>query len=166
VADDEAADMYLAALGRLDEAGFEQYEISNVARPGRWSRHNVKYWQGGNWRGFGCGAHSTVDGVRWKNVSATSDYVERVSVGAALAIEVQTLTPQERFEESLFTGLRLTAGISRREIAARHGIDPWTRYGETLAPCVEEHLMWVEGDRFGLTRRGMLVANEILMTFV
>ena len=78
VADDEAADMYLEALARLDAAGFEQYEISNVARPGRWSRHNVKYWQGGNWRGFGCGAHSTVEGVRWKNVPATADYIDRM----------------------------------------------------------------------------------------
>jgi oxygen-independent coproporphyrinogen-3 oxidase len=166
VADDEAADMYLAALARLDDAGFEQYEISNVARPGRWSRHNVKYWQGGNWQGFGCGAHSTVDGVRWKNVSATSEYIDRVSRGVPLANDIETLTPQDRFEESLFTGLRLSAGISRQEIAARHGIDPWTRYGETLAPCVEDDLMWVRGDRFGLTRRGMLVANEILTTFV
>ena len=71
--------MYLAALERLDAAGFEQYEISNVARPGFLSRHNVKYWQGGSWRGFGCGAHSTVDGERWKNVASTSEYVDRVT---------------------------------------------------------------------------------------
>jgi oxygen-independent coproporphyrinogen-3 oxidase len=158
--------MYLAALARLDDAGFDQYEISNVARPGRWSRHNVKYWQGGNWRGFGCGAHSTIDGVRWKNVSATAEYVARVATGAALATETQVLTPQERFEESLFTGLRLSAGVSRAEITRSHGVDPWLRYGEILAPCVEEHLMWAKDDRFGLTRRGMLVANEILMVFV
>ena len=79
--DDEAADMYLAALERLDGAGFEQYEISNVARPGFLSRHNVKYWQGGSWRGFGCGAHSTVDGERWKNLASTSEYVDRVTAG-------------------------------------------------------------------------------------
>jgi oxygen-independent coproporphyrinogen-3 oxidase len=76
------------------------------------------------------------------------------------------LTRQERFEESLFTGLRLSAGVSRQDIARLHGVDPWLRYGETLAPCMEEHLMWTQGDRFGLTRRGMLVANEILMMFV
>jgi oxygen-independent coproporphyrinogen-3 oxidase len=165
-ADDEAADMYLEALARLDAAGFEQYEISNVARPGHWSRHNVKYWQGGAWRGFGCGAHSTVDGVRWKNVSATTEYIDRVSAGAPLATDTHVLTPQERFEESLFTGLRLSAGVSRREIAGVHGVDPWVRYGETLAPCLEENLMWATDDRFGLTRRGMLVANEILTVFV
>ena len=58
--DDDAADMYLETMARLESAGFEQYEISNVARPGRRSRHNVKYWTDGEWLGFGCGAHSTV----------------------------------------------------------------------------------------------------------
>src|SRR4029079_15326479 len=67
--DDEAAEMYLEALSRLDAARVSQYEISNVAKPDHWSRHNVKYWQGGSWRGFGCGAHSTVDDVRWKNIA-------------------------------------------------------------------------------------------------
>jgi oxygen-independent coproporphyrinogen-3 oxidase len=164
--DDQAADMYLEALARLDRAGFEQYEISNVARPGHSSRHNLKYWRQGNWRGFGCGAHSTVDEVRWKNVSGTADYIDRVTAGAELRTGLQILTPRERFEECLFTGLRLSAGVSRGEIAGRHGIDPWNRYGESLSPCVEEHLMWAAGDRFGLTRRGMLVANEILTVFV
>ena len=80
--DDDAAAMYVTAMERLEAAGYEQYEISNVARPGRRSRHNLKYWTDGEWLGFGCGAHSTVDGVRWKNVSATEDYIERDSAGA------------------------------------------------------------------------------------
>jgi oxygen-independent coproporphyrinogen-3 oxidase len=164
--DDDAADMYLEALDRLDAAGFEQYEISNVARPGHSSRHNVKYWQGGDWRGFGCGAHSTIDGVRWKNVSATEEYIERVGAERPLAADEHVLTPRERLEEHLFTGLRLSSGVSRSEVAARHGVDPWVTYGENLAPFVEDQLMWTRGDRFGLTRRGMLVANEILTTFV
>src|SRR6185295_5083916 len=63
--DDDAAEMYLEAMRRLDAAGYEQYEISNVARPGRESRHNLKYWTDGEWLGFGCGAHSTRDGIRW-----------------------------------------------------------------------------------------------------
>ncbi len=77
--DDDAATMYVTAMERLEAAGYEQYEISNVARPGRRSRHNLKYWTDGEWLGFGCGAHSTRDGVRWKNVSGTEDYVDRVT---------------------------------------------------------------------------------------
>jgi oxygen-independent coproporphyrinogen III oxidase len=164
--DDDAADMYLAALEALDAAGLVQYEISNVARPGFPSRHNVKYWQGGDWRGFGCGAHSTVDGVRWKNVASTTDYIAAVTEGRDAGLDRQVLSPHERVEEALFTGLRLTSGVATRNFLARYGVDPWVRYGSALAPCVGDGLMWRNDDGFGLTRRGMLVANEILTTFV
>jgi oxygen-independent coproporphyrinogen-3 oxidase len=79
--DDDAAEMYLWSLSRLDEAGYEQYEISNVSRPGRPSRHNLKYWQDGEWLGFGCGAHSTRNGARWKNVASTEEYISRLYTG-------------------------------------------------------------------------------------
>ena len=164
--DDEAADMYLAALETLDAAGLEQYEISNVARPGYWSRHNVKYWQSGDWRGFGCGAHSTVDGVRWKNVAATPAYMEHLSIGRDVGVERERLSDQSRRQEALFTGLRLTDGIDCGNFSRRFGVDPWATYGGELAPVVDDGLMWRHEARFGLTRRGMLVANEILATFV
>lgn len=165
-AEDQAADMYLDGLGHFDAAGYEQYEISNVARPGHASRHNLKYWQGGAWHGFGCGAHSTVDGVRWRNVSGTADYVDRITRGESVRVDVQQLSPESRVEEGLFMGLRLSAGLDSRNFRARFGVDPWTRYRATLEPCVDEGLMWRRGDQFGLTRRGMLVANEILAAFV
>jgi oxygen-independent coproporphyrinogen III oxidase len=165
-AEDQAADMYLEGLGRFDAAGYEQYEISNVARPGHASRHNLKYWQSGAWHGFGCGAHSTVDGLRWHNVSGTADYVGRIARGESVRVDVQRLSPQSRVEEGLFMGLRLSAGLDAGNFLARFGVDPWTRYRATLEPCLDEGLMWRRGDRFGLTRRGMLVANEILAAFV
>jgi oxygen-independent coproporphyrinogen-3 oxidase len=165
-ADETAADMYLKALDRLDAAGFEQYEISNVARPGFLCRHNVKYWQGGAWRGFGAGAHSTDEGRRWQNVAATIDYADRIERGRSVAIEARTLSEAERIEEALFTGLRLAEGIDRRNFLERYGVDPWARYGDALTPFVEGGLMWTADSRFGLTRRGMLVANDILVTFV
>jgi oxygen-independent coproporphyrinogen-3 oxidase len=164
--DDEAADMYLAALNRLDEAGYEQYEISNVARPGFACRHNVKYWQGGQWLGFGCGAHSTDRDRRWRNVAATAEYIERVAAGAAPRIEQHRLSAEERAEEALFTGLRLSAGIDRAAFRARFGFDPWARFGRALAPAAEAGHLWRTDAGFGLTRTGMLVANEILQVFV
>lgn len=164
--DDQAADMYLSAFERLDAAGFDQYEISNVARPGHASRHNVKYWQGGSWRGFGCGAHSTVDHQRWKNVASTSDYVHRIAAGQSVAVDEHRLSGRAQMEEALFTGLRLTQGIDRANFSARFGVDPWIRYGSELSDYANHGLMWATGEAFGLTRRGMLVANEILLTFV
>lgn len=164
--DDDAADMYLDALGMLDEAGFDQYEISNVARAGRESRHNLKYWQGGEWLGLGCGAHSTVAGVRWKNVAGTVDYVDRVLAGEETAVAPQHLTTEERLSEALFMGLRLSGGIDSRNFQARYGVEPWTQYATRLQPYVDQGLLWRRGDTFGLTRPGMLLANEILAVFV
>jgi len=164
--DDDAADMYLAGLERLDAAGFRQYEISNVARPDFWSRHNVKYWQGGSWRGFGCGAHSTVDAVRWKNVSSTTEYINKISAGETPISETNRLSPADCIGDALITGLRLTSGVETRTFSQRYGVDPWHAHQEVLTPCVEDGLIWRTDQAFGLTRRGMLVANEIMLTFV
>jgi len=164
--DDDAAEMYLWSLSRLDAAGYRQYEISNVARPGAESRHNLKYWEDGEWLGFGCGAHSTRDGIRWKNVSATEDYIFRVGAGEALAVEKRGLTALERAEEALFTGLRLARGVDLATVGARYGLDTWARFGPGLAPFITEGILRREGDRIHLTREGMLVANEIMAVFV
>jgi oxygen-independent coproporphyrinogen-3 oxidase len=76
------------------------------------------------------------------------------------------LTTGEQVQEALFTGLRLTRGIDRAPFRARYGVDPWERYGASLAAPVDAGLMWTTGEAFGLTRAGMLMANEILATFV
>jgi oxygen-independent coproporphyrinogen-3 oxidase len=166
LADDEAADMYLEGLAMTDAAGYEQYEISNVARRGRASRHNLKYWQSGDWWGFGAGAHSTVAGRRWRNVSATADYIDRVNRGRTPRVDVADLPSGSRAEEALFTGLRLSEGIDRQRFQARFGVEPWSIYGPALETYVDDGLMWRDERRFGLTRRGMLVANSILTVFV
>lgn len=164
--EDGAADMYEAAMERLEAAGYEQYEISNVARPGRRARHNLKYWIDGEWLGFGCGAHSTRGGVRWKNVSGIEEYVARVAAGASIMAEQRELSPTERLEEALFTGLRLAEGIDCAAAAVRYGVDVWRRYGQDLAPHLEAGLLVREGDQLRLSRRGMLLAHEVMAVFV
>jgi len=158
--------MYLWSLERLDGAGYGQYEISNVARPGRVSRHNLKYWQDGAWLAFGCGAHSTRDGVRWKNVSSTEEYIARIAAGQPLAVERREMTTEEQLEEALFTGLRLTDGIDIDKTGGRYGVDVWRRYGAALEPFLEARVLYREGPRLRLSRQGMLVANEIMAVFV
>lgn len=164
--DDDAAEMYLTAMERLERAGLDQYEISNVAKPGRASRHNVKYWTDGEWLGFGCGAHSTRQGLRWKNVSGTEDYSQRVMSGGDPVSERRPLSWDERLEEALFTGLRLVEGIDLDAIGRRYGVDIWARYGEALAPFVQEKWLVRDGPRLRLTRPGMLMANEVMAVFV
>jgi oxygen-independent coproporphyrinogen-3 oxidase len=153
-------------MERLEQAGYEQYEISNVARPGRASRHNLKYWTDGEWLAFGCGAHSTVKGVRWKNVSSTSDYIDRVMTGGEVVVERRVLSPQERLEEALFTGLRLSQGVDLDDMASRYGVDVWDRYGDQLRPFVEAGWLVRHGSRMWLTRDGMLLANDVMAVFV
>jgi oxygen-independent coproporphyrinogen III oxidase len=164
--DEDAAAMYLWSLERLERAGYRQYEISNVARPGRESSHNLKYWQDGEWRGFGCGAHSTRDGVRSKNISSTEDYIRTVMAGGSPVTDERVLTPTERLEEALFTGLRLTKGVDIEAVGARYGVDVWGRYAGGLAPFLDDGLLVREGPRLRLTPEGMLVANEVMAVFV
>lgn len=164
--DDDAADMYLSGLDRMDKAGYVQYEISNVARPGRESRHNLKYWTDGEWVGLGCGAHSTRGGVRWKNVPATEEYISTVSSGGYPGCERRVLSADERLEEALFMGLRLTAGIDLDAVTARHGVDVWSRFGEDLQPFVDAGVLNYDGRSVRMTREGMLVSNEVMAVFI
>jgi oxygen-independent coproporphyrinogen III oxidase len=164
--DDDVAAMYIGAMERLDAAGYEQYEISNVARPGRRSRHNIKYWQDGEWLGFGCGAHSTRGGVRWKNTASTEEYVERLEQGESPGIAHQRLSGDEHLGDALFTGLRLTEGVNLDTIRAVHGVDVWERYGAELQPFLQTGILRREGARLLLTRQGMLLAHEVMATFV
>jgi len=166
--DDDAAAMYQEGLARLDRAGFEQYEISNVARPAaRRSRHNLKYWQEGEWLGFGCGAHATFRGERWRTVPGTTDYIDRVAAGRDVRLDRRALGAEERAEEAMFMGLRLTEGLDLKSVHRHHGIDIWDRYGSDLAPYVTAGLLVHEpGRRLALTRDGMLLANDVMAVFI
>ena len=164
--DDDAATMYLEAMARLEDAGLAQYEISNVARHGRRSRHNLKYWTDGEWLGFGCGAHSTRDGSRWKNISSTTEYIDVVGRGASPAADLRRLTPGEQLGDALFTGLRLVDGIDTNAIQSRYGVDVWHRFGADLEQFVEAGCLRRNGSRLHLTRQGMLLAHEVMTVFV
>jgi oxygen-independent coproporphyrinogen-3 oxidase len=164
--DDDVAEMYLSALDRMDSAGYSQYEISNVARPGRESRHNLKYWSDGEWLGFGCGAHSTRGHVRWKNRSSTEEYIAAVTRGEQLIAETRVMSADEQVEDALFTGLRLARGLDLAAIRARYGVDVWARHGSELGSFLEDGLLLYDGARLLLTRAGMLLAHEIMTVFL
>jgi oxygen-independent coproporphyrinogen-3 oxidase len=165
-AEDDAAEMYLAGMDRMDQAGYRQYEISNVARPGRESRHNLKYWTDGEWLGLGCGAHSTRGGARWKNMSATEAYIAAVLAGDPADNGRRGLPAEERLGDALFTGLRLNAGVDLPAVQARYGVDVWQRHAAELTPFVDSGVLLYDGRRLRLTREGMLIAHEIMAVFI
>ena len=164
--DEDAAQMYEWAMGRLGDAGYEAYEISNVARPGRRARHNVKYWTDGEWLAFGPGGHGARHGCRWKNQSATADYVEGIDAARDVRVEVQRLSPDERAAEALFMGLRLREGVDVARVRERYGVDARERYGEALSWHVKAGLVELGDVRWALTPRGRLLANDVMTVFV
>jgi oxygen-independent coproporphyrinogen-3 oxidase len=156
--------MYLQGLARLDRAGYEQYEISNVARGSRRSRHNLKYWQAGSWLGLGCAAHSTWDGVRWRNHSVTGEHSPGCSREPRADVRRY---PVRNSSRRRCLGLRLVEGLDLAAIRAVHGVDVLDRYGAELERFIDAGMVVaLPGGRLALTRSGMLVANEIMMVFI
>jgi oxygen-independent coproporphyrinogen-3 oxidase len=157
--DDAAAFLYEAAADRLLSRGFEHYEISNFARPGHRSRHNLKYWTDGEYLGFGPSAHSYIGGRRWSNAPRLDEYIARGGVGLARVEDPQP--PAVRAAEALCAGLRLAEGVELAALRVRHGAAVPGTDDPAVAELRGAGLLDVEGDRLRLTRRGRLVSNEV-----
>ena len=159
--DDLQADMYLWAVDFLERRGYEQYEISNFAKSGFASRHNLKYWTLQEYAGFGPGAHSDFGGVRYAFVRDLAAYCAGVESGGNILSESERISDRERHREYLMLGLRTAAGISRREFEARcrTSFDPIEGVLEKL---VSPGYVKKEEDRWHLTPEGFLVSNQII----
>jgi oxygen-independent coproporphyrinogen-3 oxidase len=164
--DEVAAEMYNRGLDWFEAAGYHQYEISNVAKNGHESRHNLKYWSGGAWIGFGCGAHSTKDRRRWQNVSDVELYIKRVKAGLSPVVSQTILSVEDLVSDTLFLGLRLSKGVDLPSLESRYRVDVWERWGQDLQIFVDAGLLHEKSDRLRLTRKGMLLANEVMSVFV
>jgi oxygen-independent coproporphyrinogen-3 oxidase len=168
VPDEEAmADFYLAACERLSSAEIAQYEISNFAREGFESRHNLKYWTRQPYLGFGVDAHSMlasatpdIDAVRF----APADSLEQYMSGGGL--QRTPVSSRAALEESFFLGLRLTRGINLLELNARFGDDAVEAARAAIAEFVDDGLMEERGDFACLTARGRLLSNEVFERFM
>ena len=146
--------------------GYARYEISNYARPGFACRHNIGYWDGTPYLSFGLGASSYMDHTRWRNTRSMANYLKNVSVPACLRRDVEILTVENRMEEYMFLGLRMTAGVSQSEFAKRFGRSMNEVYGRKIEHFVREKLLTNSGDRVFLTERGMDLANVVMAEFL
>lgn len=165
--DDLAGVMYEWMLERASQAGYEHYEISNLCRPGFHSRHNVKYWTGTPYYGFGCSAHS-YDGRarRWSNQRDVLKYVELVESGASTVVDEQQLSEIDVRAEAVFLGMRLMQGIDIRRYRESFGVDLRDEHGEDLDRFCKAGLIEFTGDLVRLTRSGALLSNEVFAAFV
>lgn len=155
--DEAQADMYLEAVDFLSRRGYRQYEISNFAKPGRESRHNLKYWTLAEYAGFGPGAHSDFRGVRY----AWSRNLDVFLRGEFTRSESQAMTPRDREAEWLMLGLRTAGGLDPSGYQRRFG-RPFAPFLPFLTRCQAAGYALQEPDRWRLTPRGFLVSNQII----
>jgi oxygen-independent coproporphyrinogen III oxidase len=153
--------MYEHAIDRLTAAGFEHYEVSNFARPGRRCRHNERYWANEAYHGFGTGAARYVNGRRELNVRDTVLYVRRVLAGESPTFQGEELAPRDRAFETLATQLRRADGIGRERFREQTGFALDELVGERVANLVRAGLLADDGATVRLTRRGFCVADGI-----
>ena len=149
----------------LREYGYERYEISNYAKPGFESRHNLGYWSHIPYLGVGLNASSYLDEKRFENPSDMKDYLEIQSFGDAYE-GARSLSVYEQMEEFMFLGLRKTKGISKKEFIERFGCSMDSVYGKPLIESMKQGMMKEEGDRVFLTQDGTLVSNQVLCEFL
>src|SRR5579864_6417214 len=158
--DDELAEMYTSTRQQLAGAGFEQYEISNWARPGQASRHNLTYWRDGEWIGIGAGAASAYAGRRWKNTPVLERYISSVAA-SGVADRVEDETP-DRFTDvldHLTLGLRLREGVSFAEFADRFRLDLLEVIGATGAWLREGGFLEAEDGRLRIAADHQMITN-------
>ena len=160
--EDTQADMYLAAVEILRGKSFRQYEISNFARKGLYSRHNMKYWTGGEYLGFGPCASSDFAGRRFTIVRDLETYCNGIRTGGEVLQEVETTPLRERAGEYLMLRLRTAGGIAREEYE-RSYLLPFDPIEEHLEKCMSYgHAVQNDEGRWRLTPKGFLISNSII----
>ena len=168
VPDDEVtADFYETACQRLDAAGVRQYEISNFARPGYESRHNLKYWTRQPYLGFGVDAHSMLssvsnahEAVRFAAPDSLEEYV------AGVPLQKTPVSAQAALEETFFLGLRLNQGVDMEAARTDFGESAIYSLSEAISGSIESGLVGREGNVIRLTARGRLLSNEVFEKFL
>jgi len=163
--DDAMAEFYESGCARL-AAGYQHYEISNWALPGRRSRHNLKYWRREPYLGFGAGAHSFDGGTRWANVHDPARYVRLLEQGASAHEQFEPVTPWQAFQEEFFLGLRQLEGIDLARIERDYAAELSDRIAavhQRVAYLQSQGLVEIDGTRLRLAPDRLAVSNEALV---
>ena len=161
--EDSEREMYHETKRFLKDCGYERYEISNYAKPGRECRHNIGYWTGVPYLGLGLGASSYLDGCRFTVNPDMKQYLEEKP---GMFADIEKLTKKDMEEEFFYVGLRMTAGVSLSEFERRFGISAKEVYPGLMETFVKEKAARFEGDRFVLTDYGLDVSNYIMAQFL
>lgn len=164
--EEESRAIYENTKRILEAEGYVQYEISNYAKPQKECKHNLRYWERGEYLGIGLGAASLVQNMRMNNTKDMSEYLKKAETPKEMRKEVEFLEHRQQMEEFMFLGLRKTYGISKKEFHRVFGREIEDVYGQTLKKFIEEGMIKEKKDRIFLTEDGVLVSNQILSEFL
>jgi len=163
-----SADLFCFAKSHLESAGYRHYEVSNFCRPGFESRHNLNYWQGGDYIGLGVAAHSHQQGRRWWNVDQTKRYIEQLKNGASPCAGEEILDAEGRLRDALVFGLRMADGVCLSQLEERFGAVIDEGRQQQLETMAEEGFLDFDKStrRVKTTLKGMLVLDELSVRLI
>jgi len=163
---DEAFGMYAEAIDFLAARGYQHYEISNFALPGKEAVHNCGYWLNEEYLGLGAGAAGYLQGVRYINEAKLEAYQTLLTQGQLPVAEKEIINKEAAMAETMFLGLRLLQGVKKTEFLEKHGITIENRYQEVLAKLKRQGLLRETRSHVALTKKGVFVANEVFREFL
>lgn len=168
--EDETADMEDAGFILLKELGYLRYEISNFAKPGYECKHNLNYWDNGEYLGLGLNSHSALHfserWVRWANEATLSTYIVKVANGTLPVETSETINRTDEMFETIMVGLRKISGVNRHDFMERFGVDPVENYASAVSEALLDGTIEVSDEYLRLTNRGLDFQNEVLLKFM
>lgn len=164
--EDEEASMYELVMDEMEKHGLKQYEISNYAKNGYESFHNLIYWNNDFYYGFGAGAHSYINNRRRANINPINKYIEKINHASLPIREEIPLTTQEQMEEEMFLGLRKTEGVSIQKFQKKFGSSPCERFDKQIHKLINMEFIEIINEHIRLTRKGKLLGNIVFQEFI
>jgi len=164
--EDIQLEMYETTIRMLKDAGYQHYEISNFAKPGMESQHNINYWNNGDYIGVGAGASSYLNGERFKNTNLPSNYIREIKAKQNAIETRERLEPIQAMGETLMLGLRLLKGVSVDAFERRFKVSFQKVYGKILDPLLNQELITFNQNRIALSRKGLFLADSVILKFM
>ncbi|MGP4067677.1 radical SAM family heme chaperone HemW [Halobacillus sp. B29] len=164
--EEDEAQMYEMLQEKLAANGVQQYEISNFAKPGFESKHNLTYWNNEYYYGIGAGSHGYLPGKRTINIRPLPAYVKQAMQNGKPVLHEEPIGVKEQMEEEMFLGLRKTSGVSLTRFREKYNCDAEEVFGEAFPSLKKRGLIEQQSDKIHLTPRGRILGNEVFQEFL
>lgn len=163
---EDEAFMYEMLMDEMDKHGYSQYEISNFARSGYESLHNLTYWDNNDYYGIGAGAHSYIDGIRRSNIAPLKKYMQAVTETNHAYLDEISVSKVERMEEEMFLGLRKTNGVNKASFYEKYKVEMNEVFSEPIKEYTNKGLLEQTESSLRLTKKGRFLGNEVFQAFI